>query len=135
MLMMKLLIAVMVAVAAQRMFVLASVGRQLSRRPTDELLLAQHKSAGKCVGWVIFLTVLMIEGFVRTSKTPYAVSPSLFKFHLGVDLLFFLVGAAIVFKFTGQKNKRLHRRFAYSFIGLGLVSAVSGLWMLHLSPG
>jgi hypothetical protein len=49
---------------------------------------------------------------------------------LAIDAALLIVGMAIVARFTGKRDARLHRKLTYLFYALVAISSATGTWML-----
>jgi hypothetical protein len=115
------------------LFFVRYLGKKLGRTKKDGMydhrLLSWHRWAVGCAAFVGLVTVFLIERLVHLDPVSHRDS-SLFRLHLAVDAALLIVGMAIVARFTGKKEPRLHRKLTYLFYALVAISSATGTWML-----
>jgi cytochrome bd-type quinol oxidase subunit 2 len=115
------------------LFFVRYLGKNLARTKThgmyDDRLLSWHRWAVGCAASAGLVTVFLIERVVNLAPVSHRDS-SLFRFHLAIDAALLIVGMAIVARFTGKKDPRLHRKLTYLFYALVAISSATGTWML-----
>ena len=115
------------------LFFVRYLGKKLGRTKKngiyDRRLLSWHRWAVGCAAFAGLVTVFLIERLVHLDPVSHRDS-SLFRLHLAIDAALLIVGIAIVARFTGKKEPRLHRKLTYLFYALVAISSATGTWML-----
>jgi uncharacterized membrane protein YidH (DUF202 family) len=115
------------------LFFVRYLGKKLGRTKKngmyDRRLLSWHRWAVGCAAFAGLVTVSLIERLINLDPVSHRDS-SLFRLHLAIDGALLIVGIAIVARFTGKKNPRLHRKLTYLFYALVAISSATGTWML-----
>jgi hypothetical protein len=115
------------------LFFVRYLGKELGRTKKDGMydhrLLSWHRWAVGCAAFAGLVTVFLIERLVHLDPVSHRDS-FLFRLHLAVDAALLIVGIAIVARFTGKNEPRLHRKLTYLFYALVAISSATGTWML-----
>jgi len=115
------------------LFFVRYLGKKLARTKKkgiyDRTLLSWHRWAVGCAAFTGLVTVYLIERLINLDPVSHRDS-SLFRLHLAIDAALLIVGIAIVARFTGKKDPRLHRKLTYLFYALVAISSATGTWML-----
>jgi hypothetical protein len=115
------------------LFFVRYLGKKLGRTKKngmyDRRLLSWHRWAVGCAAFAGLVTVFLIERLVHLDHVSLRDS-SLFRLHLAIDAALLIVGIAIVTRFTGKKEPRLHRKLTHLFYTLVAISSATGAWML-----
>jgi len=117
------------------LFFVRYLGKKLGRTKKngmyDRRLLSWHRWAVGYAAFAGLVTVFLIERLVHLDPVSHPPrDSSLFRLHLAIDAALLIVGIAIVARFTGKREPRLHRKLTYLFYALVAISSATGTWML-----
>ena len=112
------------------LFITAQKGRQCAYYDPDPYgdCLSEHKVYARSTFYLALIAVVITEGYVRLSGGSQA---GVFLFvHLALALPFLTTLALMVFKYTGLRNRHIHKRLAYSCLVLYIGTILTGFSLL-----
>src|SRR3989338_332077 len=112
------------------LFITAQKGRQCAYYdpyPYGDCL-SEHKVYARSTFYLALIAVVTTEGYVRLSGGSQA---GVFLFiHLALALPFLTTLALMVFKYTGLRNRHIHKTLAYSCLVLYIGTILTGFSLL-----